>query len=67
MNISEKEKINAIINELCEAIEQYKSLNETWFNKCLEDKEYDLLIGALIPLASMQRINEKLQKLWVNS
>ena len=67
MNISEKEKINAIINELCEAIEHYESLNETWFNKCLEDKEYDLLIGALIPLASMQRVNEKLQKLWVNS
>jgi len=65
MNINEKEKLNDIINELSEAIEQYESLNETWFTSCLEDKEYDLLIGALIPLASMQRANEKLQQLWV--
>ena len=65
MNINEKEKINEVINELSEAIDHYESLNETWFNKCLEDKEYDLLIGALIPLASMQRASEKLQKLWV--
>lgn len=66
MNINEKEKLNEVINELSEAIEQYESLNETWFTSCLEDKEYSLLIGALIPLASMQRVNEKLQKLWVN-
>jgi hypothetical protein len=65
MNINEKEKLNDIINELSEAIEQYESLNETWFGSCLEDREYDLLIGALIPLASMQRANEKLQQLWV--
>ena len=65
MNINEKEKLNDIINELSEAIEQYESLNETWFASCLEDKEYSLLIGALIPLASMQRANEKLQQLWV--
>lgn len=67
MNISEKEKLNEIINELCEAIDQYESLNETWFYKCLEDKEYSLLVGSLIPLASMQRVNEKLQKLWVKT
>jgi len=66
MNINEKEKLNDIINELCEAIEQYESLNETWFTSCLEDREYGLLIGALIPLASMQRANEKLQQLWVS-
>lgn len=67
MNINEKEKLNEVINELSEAIEQYESLNETWFTSCLEDKEYSLLIGALIPLASMQRANEKLQQLWVKS
>ena len=67
MNINEKEKLNEVINELSEAIEQYESLNETWFKSCLEDREYDLLIGALIPLASMQRANEKLQQLWVKS
>ena len=67
MNINEKEKFNEVINELSEAIEQYESLNETWFKSCLEDREYDLLICALIPLASMQRANEKLQKLWVKS
>ena len=66
MNINEKEKLNEVINELSEAIEQYEYLNETWFKSCLEDREYDLLIGALIPLASMQRANEKLQQLWVN-
>jgi len=66
MNIKEKEKLNEVINELSEAIDQYESLNETWFTSCLEDKEYDLLIDALIPLASMQRANEKLQQLWVN-
>ena len=65
MNVNEREKLNDIINELCEAIEQYESLNETWFTSCLEDREYSLLIGALIPLASMQRASEKLQQLWV--
>ena len=66
MNINEKEKLNEAINELIEAMEQYEDLNETWFKSCLENKEYSLLVGALIPLASMQRVNEKLQKLWVN-
>ena len=66
MNINEKEKLNEVINELSEAIEQYESLNETWFASCLEDRQYNLLIGALIPLASMQRASEKLQQLWVN-
>jgi len=66
MNINEKEKLNEVINELSEAIEQYESLNETWFTSCLEDREYGLLIGVLIPLASMQRANEKLQQLWVS-
>ena len=66
MNINEKEKLNEVINELIEAMEQYEDLNETWFKSCLENKEYSLLVGALIPLASMQRVNEKLQKLWVN-
>lgn len=65
MNLSEKNMLNEIINELSEAIDQYESLNENWFATCLEDKEYSLLVGALIPLASMQRVNEKLQKLWV--
>jgi hypothetical protein len=66
MNINEKEKLNEVINELSEAIEQYESLNDQWIRDCLEDKEYNLLIGALIPLASMQRASEKLQQLWVN-
>ncbi len=66
MKLNEKEKLNEAINELLEAIDQYESLNETWFNQCFEDKEYSLLIGALIPLASMQRVNEKLQQLWVS-
>ena len=67
MNINEKEQINEIINEVVNAIDQYESLNEDWFQTCLKDKEYNLLVGALIPLASLQTINEKLQKLWVNS
>jgi len=66
MNINEKEKLNEVINGLSEAIEQYESLNDQWIRDCLEDKEYNLLIGALIPLASMQRASEKLQQLWVN-
>ena len=65
MNLNEKNMLNEIINELSEAIDQYESLNENWFTTCLEDKEYSLLIGALIPLASMQRASEKLQQLWV--
>jgi hypothetical protein len=65
MNINEKEKLNEAINELSEAIYQYESLNDDWIRDCLEDKEYDLLVGVLMPLASMQRVNEKLQQLWV--
>jgi hypothetical protein len=65
MNINEKEKLNEAINELSEAIYQYESLNDNWIRDCLEDKEYDLLVGVLMPLASMQRVNEKLQQLWV--
>jgi hypothetical protein len=66
MNINEKEKLNEVINELSEAMDEYESLNDQWIRDCLEDKEYNLLIGALIPLASMQRASEKLQQLWVN-
>jgi hypothetical protein len=66
MKLNEKEKLNEAINELSEAIYQYESLNEHWFTTCLEDKEYGLLVGSLIPLASMQRVNEKLQQLWVS-
>ena len=65
MNINEKEKLNEAINELSEAMDQYESLNDHWIRNCLKDKEYDLLVGALMPLASMQRVNEKLQQLWV--
>ena len=65
MNMNEKEKLNEAINELSEAIYQYESLNDNWIRDCLEDKEYDLLVGVLMPLASMQRVNEKLQQLWV--
>tara|TARA_R110002012_G_scaffold195570_1_gene363825 strand:- start:893 stop:1096 length:204 start_codon:yes stop_codon:yes gene_type:complete len=67
MNINEKEQINEIINEVVDTINQYESLNSHWLQTCLHDKEYNLLVGALIPLASLQTINEKLQKLWVNS
>lgn len=67
MKLDEKEKLNEAINELSEAIDQYESLNEHWFTTCLEDKEYSLLVGSLIPLASMQRVNEKLQQLWVST
>jgi hypothetical protein len=66
MTAPEKEKLNEAINELSEAMDQYETLNDHWIRNCLEDKEYDLLVGALMPLASMQRVNEKLQELWVN-
>jgi len=66
MNIKEKDKLNEAINELSEAMDQYETLNDNWIRNCLEDKEYDLLVGALMPLASMQRVSEKLQQLWVN-
>jgi len=65
MTALEKDQLNEAINELSEAIDQYESLNDRWIRDCLEDKEYDLLVGALMPLASMQRVNEKLQQLWV--
>jgi folylpolyglutamate synthase/dihydropteroate synthase len=66
MTALEKEKLNEAINELLEAMDQYENLNDHWIRNCLEDKEYDLLMAALMPLAYMQRVNEKLQKLWVN-
>jgi len=66
MNIKEKEKLNEAINELLEAMDQYEDLNDHWIRDCLENKEYDLLMTTLMPLAYMQRVNEKLQKLWVN-
>ena len=67
MTAPEKEKLNEAINELVEAMDQYETLNNHWIRNCLEDKEYDLLVGALMPLASMQRVSEKLQQLWVNA
>lgn len=67
MNLSEKEKLNDIINELYDGIAQYESLNEDWFQTCLDNRDYDLLIGALIPLATMRRANEKLQSLWMEA
>ena len=65
MNIKEKDKLNEAINELSEAMDQYETLNDNWIRNCFEDKEYDLLVGALMPLASMQRVSEKLQQLKV--
>jgi hypothetical protein len=65
MNINEKEKLNEAINELSEAMDEYESLNDQWIRDCLDNKEYYLLVGVLMPLASMQRVNEKLQQLWV--
>ena len=67
MTAPEKDQLNEAINELIEAIDQYESLNDHWIKDCLKNKEYDLLVGALMPLASMQRANEKLQQLWVNA
>jgi|DEB0MinimDraft_10_1074344.scaffolds.fasta_scaffold71348_2 hypothetical protein len=67
MNINEKEKLNEAINELSEAMDEYESLNDQWIRDCLDNKEYYLLVGVLMPLASMQRVNEKLQQLWVKS
>jgi len=67
MNINEKEKLNEAINELSEAMNEYESLNDQWIRDCLDNKEYYLLVGVLMPLASMQRVNEKLQQLWVKS
>jgi len=67
MNINEKEKLNEAINELSEAMDEYESLNDQWIRDCLDNKEYNLLVGVLMPLASMQRVNEKLQQLWVKS
>ena len=66
MTALEKEKLNEAINELSEAMDQYEDLNDHWIRDCLENKQYYLLVGALMPLASMQRVNEKLQQLWVN-
>ena len=67
MNINEKEKLNEVINELSKAIDEYESLNDQWIRDCLDNKEYYLLVEVLMPLASMQRVNEKLQQLWVKS
>lgn len=60
---NEYELLNKTINEVEESIEQYETLNDHWINDLYEDKDYTLLVSALIPLANLQRINENLQQL----
>lgn len=65
MSKNEYELLNKTINEVEDAIDQYKTLNDHWINTLYEDQDYTLLVSALIPLANLQTINENLQQLSV--
>jgi len=65
MSKNEYKLLNKTINEVEEAIEQYETLNDHWINALYEDKDYTLLVSALIPLVNLQKINENLQQLSV--